>query len=95
MYLPHDDAEHTPLKPTVAPNSTEDGPAGPLELEGPELVPPSDPVGRSRPLAWIYFRSDGRTPGLCLPKPKGRGSYVPTMSTLDFAGIFSSRPTAQ
>ncbi len=43
MCLPHDDAEHTTLKPTVAPNSTEDSPAGPLELEGPELVCPSDP----------------------------------------------------
>jgi pimeloyl-ACP methyl ester carboxylesterase len=41
MYLPYDDAEHTTLKPPVAPNLTEDNPADPLELDGPELVCPS------------------------------------------------------
>src|SRR5438046_1262221 len=40
-------------------------------------------------------RSDGLTPFLNPPNPKGDGLYSPTIVTSLVAGILSSRPTAQ
>src|SRR4051812_9680276 len=40
-------------------------------------------------------RSDGFTPFLKAPKPKGKGLYSPTRVTSLCSGILSSRPTAQ